>query len=322
MIKLLSRLSTFGLLAVALPAAAAERPLPLYNQSALARGFELPTLGETAVLAAGDARTELRFDLTTEYHASGDVGESVVLDGETDLLTLAFRRGLGAGLELTIDVPVMYQGGGFMDGPVENWHSAFGLPNGGREDAPRNRYLYQYQRNGELLLDNDRSGADFGDVRFGLGWQALDGLALRGEFKFASGSSKHLSGGNNGAAVWADYALPLPPDSMLSGWLSGGVSSNGDTGVLDDGLQNHWIPLAGGGVAVRPFERWAFLTQLYYHGALYDGDLDPFRSALQFALGTRYYVLPDFAVDFAFQEDPITSSSPDFSLHLGLAWRG
>lgn len=322
MIKLLSHALFAAAAAGAADAHAGERPLAVYNQGALARAFELPVLGETGVLGQGASATDLRFDLTTEYHASGGAAEAVVLDGETDLLTLAFRRGIGAALEVTFEVPVLYQGGGFMDGPVENWHSAFGLPNGGREDAPRDRYLYRYTRGGEIELDQTRSGADIGDLRMGLGWQALDSLALRSELKFATGSESHLAGGNSGLAVWGDWSLPFASTSIFSGYLSAGGSYNGKTGVLGD-MQNRWVPFAGAGIALRVLDPLSVLAQVYAHGALYDGsDLDPFREALQLALGLRYHVDERFDVDLGFQEDPITSSSPDFSVHLALSWRG
>jgi hypothetical protein len=302
-------------------AVAGERPLAVYNQGALARAFELPVLGETHVLGAGESLTDLRYDLTTEYHASGDAGESVTLDGEGNLLTFAFRRGLGASTEVTFDLPLLYQGGGFMDKVVENWHSAFGLPNGGRDDAPRDRYLYEYQRNGEVLLDQHRSGADLGDLRIGFGWQALDGLALRSEVKFPTGSESHLSGGNAGIALYGDYSLPFPASSIFSGFVSAGGSYNGKTQSLSD-MQNQFVPFGSVGLAVRVIDSLSLLAQLYGSGALYDGDLDPFREALQLAIGLRYHVGPAFDLDFGFQEDPITSSSPDFSIHLGLSWRG
>lgn len=322
MIKLSSQsaLLLAGLAASTL-ASAGERPLAVYNQGALARAFELPVLGETRVLADGEAITDLRYDLTTEYHASGDAAESVILDGEADLLTFAFRRGIGSKLELTFDLPVLYQGGGFMDGPVENWHSAFGLPNGGRGDAPQDRYLYQYQRNGQVLLDEQRRGADIGDLRIGFGWQALAGLALRSEAKFGTGSQSHLSGGNSGIAVYGDYALPFAAGSVFSGFLSAGASYNGKTHALGD-MQNQFVPFGSAGIALRVLDSLSLLAQLYGSGALYDGDLDPFREALQLSMGLRYHVGPTFDLDFGFQEDPITSSSPDFSIHLGLSWRG
>jgi hypothetical protein len=324
--------SQFSLLAALLApvaamgqAQAAERPLAVYNQGALARAFELPVIGETGVLPLGDTSGSLRYDLTTEYHASGNGSETVVLDGESNLLTFAFRKGLGWNLELTLDVPVLYQSGGFMDDPIESWHDFFGLPNGGRELAPQDRYLYQYTRGGETgsqtVFRNTRSGTDLGDVRLGFGWQALDSLAVRTEFKLPSGDDAHLAGGNTGGALWADWALPFDPGFFLSGWVSAGVSINDESEVIAD-QQNSVVPFGGAGLAARFAERWSLLGQLYTHGKLYDDSaLDPFREALQLTLGLRYDVARDFGIDVGFQEDLITSSSPDFSFHLALNWR-
>jgi hypothetical protein len=302
-------------------ARAAERPLAVYNQGALARAFELPVIGETGVLPFGDTRGSLRYDLTTEYHASGNGSEAVVLDGESNLLTFAFRKGLGWNLELTLEVPVLHQGGGFMDDPIESWHDFFGLPNGGRELAPQDRYLYEYTRGGETVFRNTRGGTDLGDVRLGFGWQALESLALRTEFKLPSGDDAHLAGGNTGGALWADWALPFDPGFFLSGWVSAGVSINDEAGLIAD-QQNSVVPFGGAGLAARFAEHWSLLGQLYAHGKLYDdSDLDAFREALQLSLGLRYDLARDFGIDVGFQEDLITSSSPDFSFHLALSWR-
>jgi hypothetical protein len=308
-------------LAASTAALADERPLAVYNQGALARAFELPVLGETHVLASGASITDMRYDLTTEYFAGGAGSESVILDGETDLLTFAFRRGIGSNLEFTFDVPLMYQSGGFMDSVVKDWHSTFGLPDGGRNEAPKNRYLYEYQRNGNVELDNHRSGADLGDLRMGLGWQVIDGLALRTEAKLQTGSESHLSGGNSGLALYGDYALPFSGASIFSGFVSAGGSYNGKTKALSE-MQNQFVPFGSAGIAVRALNSLSVLAQLYYTGALYDGDLDPFRDTLQLSMGVRYHIDQQTDFDFGFQEDPITSSSPDFSIHMGLSWRG
>ncbi len=300
---------------------AAERPLAVYNQSALARSTELPVLGETTVLDESGAITGLRFDLSTEYHASAAIGESVSLDGETDLLTLALRRGFARGLEWTAEIPVLHQGGGFLDRPIENWHRFFSLPDGGRKAVARNRYRYTYVRDGQTLLDAQHTGWGLGDLRAGLGWRVLDGLALRAESKFATGDDDHLAGGNNGGALWLDWALPLPTDSRISGFASAGASTNGRSDVLTD-QQKRFVPFVAGGLTARITERLILLGQLYGHGPLYgDSALNPFRAALQLALGLRYRAAPQLDIDVGFQEDPVVAASPDFSFHLALSWR-
>lgn len=309
-----------GLAAWLLPLAAPAQSLPVYNQSALSRAFELPVLGRPLVLGPQADRFELRYDLTSEFHTSQDADEFVLLDGEAQRVTLAWRRGLGGGFEAGLELPMLHQGGGFMDGFIENWHDALALPDGGRPQAPRDRYLYQYQINGRTQFEARETGSDVGDVRANAGWQATGWLALRGELKFATGEQARFSGGNEGGALWLDAALPFAAASRWSGYLAAGVSHNGRSDILPD-QQQRTVPFGGVGLALRVLPRLSLLGQLYAHGALYDGsDLKPFREALQLALALRWRLRPDLAFDIGFQEDPITDSSPDFSLHLGLSW--
>jgi hypothetical protein len=303
------------------PAAAGEAPLPLHNQSALARGFALPAIGQDAVLGSGQSAAAARFDLTSEYHTQAEGAESVVLDGEADLLTLAWRRGLAAGWEWSAEPPLLHQGGGFMDGAIENWHDFWGLPQGGRPEAPQDRFLFQYVRNGQTLLDVRGGGSRLGDAKLGLGWQAAPWLAVRGEAKLPTGKQADLSGGVLGAALWLDAALPFDAGSIFSGFASAGVSINDDSEVLDD-LREPFVVFGGGGLAARIGPQFAVLAQAYAHSALYRGpELDPFRAALQLSLGVRWHASERLSFDLAVQEDPIVSSSPDFSLHFGVSVR-
>jgi len=54
--------------------------------------------------------------------------------------------GLGRGLEIGAEIPCVVVGGGFLDDFIVKYHDAFGFPQGGRDDAPRNRLLYLYQK--------------------------------------------------------------------------------------------------------------------------------------------------------------------------------
>lgn len=322
MINTMSRATAAAGLLVAVGAQAqGETGLAVYNQSALSRAFELPVLGRPSVLAGGSGSTALRYDLTSEYHAEQSETESVILDGEAQMLTLAFQRGFGSGLEWTAELPVIHQSGGFMDGFIEGWHEAFALPDGGRPEAPRDRYLYQYQRDGEVVLQQSRHGTELGDLRLGLGWQAAHWAALRFELKLATGDEDRFSGGNHGGALWFDAALPFAEASRWSGWLAAGASYNGPTEQLAE-QQQRFVPFGGFGLGLALNPALSLLGQLYAHGELYeDSGLDPLREALQLALGLRWRVSPDLAVDIGFQEDLVTASSPDLSLHLALAWR-
>ncbi len=307
-------------LAAAAPAQA-EEALATFNQSALARSFALPTLGAPQVLGGADWRSAFRVDLTSEYHSSESGSEAILLDGEAASFTFAFRQGLGRGFEWGAELPVLVLGGGFMDSGIENWHDWFGLPNGGRQDAPRDRYRYTYVRNGETLLDVSDAGAFLGDLRLNGGWQATPSLALRAQIKLPTGDEDSLAGGNLGGALWADWALPFAETSRWSGYVSAGASQNQESDVLG-ALQNRFVGFGGLGISWQMFDAMALTTQLYAHSQLYDdSDLQPLeRAGLQLTVATRWNLTDELLFDFGFQEDLITYSSPDFSLYLGFGF--
>jgi hypothetical protein len=294
--------------------------LSTHNQSTLARGFALPPLGDTAPRKAG--AWGLSADLTNEFANKREASEALLLDGESQRYALRYLGGwAGDRGDWSVEVPLLHVGGGFLDGLIEDWHDAFSLPGGGREDAPRDRVSYVYERDGVTLLEVNEGGTHLGDVQLGAGWQPWAGLMLRGMVKLPTGDEDDLAGGNLGAAAWLDWAWPMPEGAPVSGFVSAGVSANEDADVLES-LQKNVIPFGGVGVGVRLLPSLQAIAQLYAHGPLYDdsaiGALED--AGLQFTLGGRW--CPGAAptcLELSFQEDLIVDSSPDFSLRLALA---
>lgn len=298
------------------PAAQAE-PFATFNQAALAQGFDLPVVGHGRLLQAGESSSAFSLDLTSEYSTDTNATETVTLDGESARLTGRYRAGLGNGLEWGAELAAVHVGGGFMDSFIESWHDFFGLPNGGRELAPQDRYQYRYEKNGVVLLDRTEEGWALGDLRVSGGWAATDNIALRAELKLPTGDEDKLTGGNLGGAVWADWAL-LDVDSRWSAFVSAGLSANQKGDVLED-QQETLVPFGSIGGFLRATQKIELGVQLYGHGALYkDSELDQLsRNGLQIAFGGRW-IEKTWALDIAFQEDLITKSSPDFSVHIGV----
>lgn len=304
-----------------LPASASAQVFSVHNQAALARGFALPVLGDAQILPPGAAQGRVQLDLTNEYYQTSTAREQLTLDGETARLTLGYRRGWGPGLEAALRVPLLSQGGGFLDGFIEDWHATFGLPNAGRERAPQDRYRYRYQRDGVTLLERSRSESGLGDVELALGWQLRPGQALRTMLKLPTGDADALRGGALGGALWLDGALPFAAESRLSGTYSLGVAGQERAGALQ-GLQQTVTGLGGLGLAVRLWPRLHALAQVYAHTPLYRGsETDLSRLGLQLVFGGRLRLGQTLDLDLAIQEDVVVNSSPDFSLHLGLAAR-
>ncbi len=317
---------------VALLACAAEAGdfPPGGNTSALARGFALPTLGQP-VLPGGRHQTGALLDFTSEFVTEGFSSsdncpvssECITLDGETERLLLSHRRGLGAGWDFSLEIPLLSQGGGFLDSWIEEWHGWFGLPNGGRETAPRDRYRYRYVRNGAVLLDVDDSEtySGFGDITLGLGRRIGDSLALRGMVKLPTGDEEKLGGGNAGAALWLDAALPLP--AGFEGFLAAGLSFNDRGAVLPD-MQNREVVFGGVGLTTPfPFtDRVRILAQVYGNSRLYDGGgVSPLsRAGVPLTLGLQLRTGPASRFEFGFLEDLGVNASPDFTAYLALTF--
>lgn len=304
------------------PAAAGDF-VPGGNASALARSFALPALGDSRVLAPGHVDTRATLDFANEYVKEGVCGSSpecIVLDGETVRLALDWRRGFGGGWEGAVRIPVLDRSGGFLDSWIEQWHSWFNLPNGGREFAARNQYQYFYQRGaGAPLLDVTDEGACLGDIEVtvgrALGWDA----SLRGMAKLATGDAKSLCGGNAGGALWLDTALPL--EGPWQGYFAAGYSFNARSDVLG-GQQVRGLPFGGLAMLLPLTDDVRVHAQVQVHGRLYkDSQLSPLeRPGAPLTLGLNIRVAKETWLDLGFQEDPSVNASPDFDAYVSLRW--
>ncbi len=316
--------TTIGLFSIA-GSAGADALLPVTNQSALARSFALPELGSATLLAPGANEFRASLDWTNEF--ATDVNpkglpkgaipdESVTLDGETQRYAWNWRHGLDHGFEIGLQLPFFVTNGGVLDGIIHNYHDALGFQDGGRGNAPHDRLLYNYTKNGQTLLNIDNSATEFGDVQLQGGWQALPNLALHAMVKLPTGHSDHLTGGNLGSALWADYD-PFSGSQHWLGFVSAGGSANNTGSVLAE-QQHRLVGFGGAGVGYRVTQPFALIAQFYAHTKLYgDSGLKPLRrGGLQGAFGGRYDINPHLAMNAGFQEDLITESSPDISFHL------
>lgn len=308
------------LLTLALPAQATG--LGTTNQAALARGYALPVLGDSTVAPIGGGHWRFAVDLSSEYVLDQDGNEELLLDGESQHYVFTLRRGLGERFDWSLELPLIHASGGFMDDLIEDWHSTFSLPNGGREDAPTDRYLYRYTRQGQTLFEVDDEGTRPGDARLGLGWQWTERLALRAQLKLPTGDGDRLSGGSTGGAVWGDLALPFASDFALRGTVSAGLSAKEEPEVLGE-FHNALVPFGGLGLGLRVLPALELLGQLYLHGPLYsDTDIDALeRPGAQLTLGGRLCLSAGPCFELSFQEDLAVGASPDFGLRFALASR-
>jgi len=304
------------------PAVFADDPPPV-ELGALARGFALPpVLGRPDVLAAGALQQRVYLNDTNEFVDRANNSEGIIVDGEATQLSYGLRYGISDRWEAGLFVPLLLQGGGILDGLIEGWHRLWGLPNENRADAPANRYLYQYTRNGQQLLDVSQGSLTFGDIRLDSGCRLADHLAARAMLQLPSGDASHLSGnGAFGGAAWLDGGLPLQGAYLDRVTLYGslGYSYTGTGQVLSQ-QQKNGLPFGGAGLGYRITRNWDARVQVYFHAAPYrDSELAALdHIAAPLTVSTSYRVASKTAITLGFQEKANIYASPDFGLFLGV----
>ena len=303
-------------------------PFYTQNQGPLIQIFGLPSIGEGIILPRGKADGRFIVDLANTYIDDSNPRESILLDGETTRFTLQGRYGIGGGLEFGAEVPYVIQGGGFLDSFIENYHSAFGFPNAGREKAPRNRLLYRYERDGKVIFNMDRSGNGLGDIKLLGGWQIyvndqrpVQALALRGSLKFPTGDSSRLLGsGSTDFALWVvgtdEYALPVGRLTVF-GAAGAMVMTEGD--ILSE-QQRPLVGFGSLGLGWTPFRWLALKIQANAHTPFYrDSDLRELNmSSVQLTVGGTLALSKKTSLDLGISEDVIVQTSPDVVFHVAL----
>jgi len=325
--------SLLALLCSSMPCLAADMeitPFRTVNQSPLVQIFGLPADSGAAIAPSGRFRFSLTQDVASEYAVDEKSNERITLDGESYRWTLAARYGFGERFEAGVDIPYLLYGGGFLDSFIIYWHNAFGLPQGGRDSAPKNRLLYNYEKNGVQKLRMGHPGSGIGDISLNFGMKLYDAadqgshdnLALRAALKLPTGDSGSLRGSGS-----TDFALSLcgAMNSFtewgslgLYGSLGGIAMTRGD--VLSD-QQNNVAAFGTAGLGWGPAEWISFKLQLNAHTPLYHGSsLDELStSSLMLVSGGALKFPGDYLLDIGVSEDLAVTTAPDVAFHLGLS---
>ena len=312
----------WGALALGLASQVQAQGYETFNQSSLARAAALPALGQGAVLPRNASTNSVTLDWSNEFFLRSTARENLTLDSESQRLALRYRAGIaplwGRALEWSLELPLLFTGGGVLDSGIENWHSTFGLPNSNRDDVPQDRYRIRYVRDGVTLVDREQGDSGLADVRLGLGLALSERFTLRGLVQLPTGDKSDLTGGHVGGALWLDYSLPLSASRRAALLLSGGVSAASTNGPLGD-VQQPVVGVAGAVLIVPIYGALDGVVQLNAHSKLYKGsELAPLsRAGAPLAAGLRW-TRGALVFDLAVLEDPSVNASPDFGLLFGI----
>ena len=296
--------------------------------------YGVPGSHGSCILGQGESKVTMSSDMASHMVSAQSETEQMLTDGETYRQAVALRHGLGNGWETLFEVSAVSHARGVFDGFIRNWHSFFGLPQGGRDIAPPNRLAVTYVRNGRTLVDLDDSVSSPGGITVGLGrklernYLQNDGLVLRGAVRFPAGNEDALAGpGGLSASIWAETSGQLFGSSGggSGAWSYGstlGIQVASPPAVLS-GIGERVIAFGRLGVTWALLDRLSLTAQLDVNSTPYSGSsLAPLAGpVVMLGLGGVLKLSPHTALEIAISEDDgARHAAADFGVHVSLHW--
>ncbi len=306
-------------------------PFYTQNQSPLVQIFGLPSIGNPTVLPPKKADVRMILDYASNYVEDSNPKERILLDGESGRIVLDARFGIDRKFEAGVAIPYLVEGGGFLDSFLIDYHNTFGFPQGGRDQAPRNRLLYQYQKDGQQLLKINQSTQGIGDIQLMGGFQLYESpsessraVALRTSLKLPTGDSGQLHGsGSTDLALWVtagdDYKVAI---GHLTFFGAAGVMGMTHGNVLPD-QQRNAVGFGSLGFGWSPLCWLALKIQANGHTSFYkDSALRELNAnSVQLTIGGTLAFTERIILDLGVTEDVIVKTAPDVVFHLALRGR-
>ena len=307
---------------------AAAAPLRIANLSPFHIPYAAPASFGACALPLGETEAIVSMDMASHMLSARSGSESLVLDGETWRPSLSLRHGARDGWDYTLEVSAVSHRAGVFDGFIEGWHSTFGLPQGGRDTAPRDRLRMAHARAGRGRVDIDRAVSSAGDLTLGIG-RALgpsvlsnDGLALRATVRLPTSDEDALAGaGGLSAALWGETSGQLWGADWLYGAAAGALAAK-PPGALS-GIGRGFVAFARLGTTWRPLADLALSVQADVATPPYRSSLAPLSGpSLLFGMGGRLRLSPRATLEIAVMEDDgWRRAAPDIGLHAAIRWR-
>lgn len=311
------------------PAPVVRGPEPARLQHPLALNFLAfrPRRASTQ----GDGTTDVAWDShysSIYFNQKDGPDESVYLDGELWTNAIRARHGIGEHADIEIEIGVLRAGGGFLDPIVNDFHRAFGFPDGGRPDAKDDDYHMKIRANGETAYELESH--EIGLLDIPIVWtqnlvaedEGQPAISLRLGVELPTGNQN--KGFGNGQV---DYGLGLLGERSVGRWTFTGATDYVFTRRSDDfreadiQMDDLWDVQAG--TEYRWNDSGSLLAQLVYTSPLVrDIHLDTIDSPiLDLGVGAVWDHSERSRITLTFHEDLIADAGPDFGVALSWVWR-
>jgi hypothetical protein len=295
-------------------------PLPIRDSMPLAamRLALHPFSPETAAVGEPVGRVEVTWGNTFLDH------DSATVDAEVARAAIEIRDGVTDYVDAGIEIPLVYRGGGVLDGVANFMHDAFSFPDGGRSAAPDDRYLIAVEKKSGALSEPDE---DWG----------LGDVIVSSKANLADGSD----GSGFGIAILGETRIPTANDDLGADGFDVGVTGAISTRPIDGfvvygGLGGTWFPDdRHQGLRYEPLRGYGFLAveweALEWASLLLQGDvasplldgpdsIDGWQSYVH--MGAAIDVTEELRLELAFVENlEDQDATADFALFAALGFR-
>jgi hypothetical protein len=303
---------------IACPAMLAAEPLVTTNQNPLVLpyGLPLPLPARLAPPGAGRYALEVNWSNSATIESAG--GYEATLDAETVDVRARLEHSSDRRWSVMAELPWRNIGGGSLDGPIDDWHDFWGLPDGDRDDMPEDRYLISAQVDDQAVLRLDDGGSGVADIPLRLGYQLVadEKTAMSGwlTVDLPTGDADELLG--SGAT---DVAASVAVQSQVSGrWQLFGQA---DVAWLGDGEilpaeQQDWAVAGLAGITWNAWRALDLTVQLYANSQIFDVPVNGLSGdAVVLSFGGAWRTEGGWRVDLGMNEDVQVDASPDATFY-------
>jgi hypothetical protein len=324
LMKPVLRIALAAVLLPTAPSAQADeiRAFHNINQLPFKQIFGLPSLDNSPLTEAGKWRLNFIGNLSNTYDIASGPQESLVTDLETFRGSLVASYGMRDNWQLSVEIPYVNHGGGFLDDLIYDWHDFFGMPQNGRTKDNSDQLEVSYLSAAAFELPGPASG--IGDLRINVAhsrpWKNRS-LIFSAELKLPSGDFDKLTGSGG-----TDFSVGLTLNDPFSFekyrlTLYGGLAAVflGDMDGAMAAIQNNFVVAGRAGMGWQATKRIQLKLQLDAQSDIYDSDLKPMgASAFQLFMGGSLTFTKNVYLDIAVAEDIKPSTAADVAFQLAL----
>jgi len=283
-------------------------------------------------LPHGTLETRIDSAYSNMYEYGQDANSMMDLDMEFWRLALHVDYGLTQDLEIGVEIPFVHFNGGFLDSFIQDFHNAFGLPNGGRDQVANNQFSYRFDAGGQTLFNFPAATFGLGDISIHVKNQLAGedsdwpDLAWFADIKFPTG--RRSRGFGSGAPDFGFGAILDASWKRLHGHFNCGYFVLGGNNMIDGFMYNNMFAYTVAG-EVTILDNWSGIIQLngstpLLTGASYDQwNGVPLDLIVGFR-GEEKRIIDNYDLiwQFGFSED-VTSRGPsvDFTIFLSIGFR-